>query len=143
VSSPAAATPTTDTPTSPDESIILLEPADGHAASGAVRFEWSFRPPLASGQTFEVIYWDIGQDPQRDGLGMYAPTTGSNITINLGQLDDQVEPPFEPGTHYWGVCLLGPGSTDPSKSVRLLCSTELRRFTYNREPGGTVPRRIK
>jgi len=92
---------------------------------------------LLAGQAYEVIFYQLGQDPLRDGLGMAAPTTNTAIQIDLAGLDANPNLPLEPGVYLWGVRVV---TQDTARPIGIAAAG--RRFTFERiassQPSPTV-----
>lgn len=86
---------------------VLLEPNDGGTYGGNVTFRWSITAGnLPVDQAYEVIIYQEGQDPLQTGLGLAAPTTTTDLQVNLAGLDAEPNFPLEPGPYLWGVRLI-------------------------------------
>lgn len=126
------ATATLPSPTSPAApaaiAVTLLAPNDGDTLGDSVTFGWAVTEgSLPSGQAFEVIFYDEGQDPLRDGFGLAAPTLNNTIQVNLADLDADPNFPLEPGTYLWGVRLV---EQDTGRPIRM--AAEGRRLVFER-----------
>ena len=105
-----------------------LAPNDGDTLGDSVTFGWAVTEgSLPSGQAFEVIFYDEGQDPLRDGFGLAAPTLNNTVQVNLADLDADPNFPLEPGTYLWGVRLV---EQDTGRPIRM--AAEGRRLVFER-----------
>ncbi|MEZ4868500.1 MAG: hypothetical protein R3C14_44635 [Caldilineaceae bacterium] len=95
--------------------VTLLEPEPNYSATGRVRFAWSANFTLPAGQAFEVVFWQTGQDPLKDGKGWSGPVTGAQATLNVTGLMPQ-------GDYLWGVRLIVP---DPFEAVEMLSGEQV------------------
>ncbi|MEZ4659541.1 MAG: protein phosphatase 2C domain-containing protein [Caldilineaceae bacterium] len=98
-------------------SVHLLSPVSGTTVDSAMRFEWqaSFTP--AAGQGFELVFWKEGQDAMRNGFGLAAPTTNTNVLADLPNLDSRLGDLLEPGDYRWGILLV---QTEPYQRLQYL-----------------------
>jgi hypothetical protein len=115
----AAATPTATTaplPTAtPDlsnagpQSVTILSPADGHNGLAPVVFSWVPDAPLASGQEFEVVFWNAASETEQQGRGWVRSSTESEVRIDPSRQAS--------GSYRWGVYVV---ATDPYRRIRFL-----------------------
>jgi hypothetical protein len=91
-------------------------------------FSWSanFTPPAE--HAFELVFWKPGQDPLVQSIGMAAPTSNLNVTLDLARLDEQLGGLFDTGEYNWGVLLVR--TTPAYERVRYLGGG--RNFIYYR-----------
>lgn len=136
----ATNTPTvTNTPLPPPTatpaagSIAPTSPDDGDSANGGQRtFTWSADFTPSEGYAFELVFWKPGQNPLVNSIGMAAPTTNREVTLDLERLDEQLGALFDTGEYEWGVLLV---RVSPSyERVQYLGGG--RRFTYYSGGGG-------
>jgi pilus assembly protein CpaE len=76
----------TQTPTSaPAVAPSLVAPASDQAVRGEVTFLWQPAGPLPAGAGYEVVWWNVGEDPAA-ARGIAPPTTGTSLVANLDVL---------------------------------------------------------
>ena len=120
------AAPRTSPAAAGNVSVALLEPGDGDTREGNTTFRWSVTggaPP--AGQSFEVFFYRLGENPLNGGFGLTAPTSGSSATVDLAALDADPNHPLDPGIYLWGVRLVQGG-----RPVQV--AAEGRRLIYQR-----------
>lgn len=66
-------------------------------------------------------------------IGLAAPTTNLNVTLDLERLDEQLGELFDTGEYQWGVLLVR--TTPAYERVKYLGGG--RHFTYYRDGGGS------
>jgi serine/threonine protein kinase len=93
--------------------VELVWPQDGFANNGRVTYRWQANGALPNGYAFELIFWRPGDDPMISGSGWGGTTTGTETTINWGDLADRVMP----DGYLWGVRLV---QVAPFVKVRML-----------------------
>jgi hypothetical protein len=88
-------------------------------------FEWQADFALKDNQTFELIFWEFGQDPLRDGLGFAGASTATRVAVACDQV-----PACRLGVNYcWGVRLI-----EAEKPVAYLgAANECRRYQFQAE----------
>lgn len=123
-------------PTPAAGSIELISPSDGESANGGQRtFTWSANFTPSEGYAFELVFWKPGQNPLVNSIGMAAPTTNLNVTLDLERLDEQLGVLFDTGEYEWGVLLVR--TTPAYERIQYLGGG--RRFIYYRSGGGGDP----
>lgn len=114
--SAATATATAYVPPA-SNSVRLLSPAAGTTVDSAMRFEWQAGFTPEAGQGFELVFWKEGQDAMRNGFGLAAPTTNTNVLADLPSLDSRLGDLLEPGDYRWGILLV---QTEPYQRLQYL-----------------------
>ena len=85
--------------------VTLVSPLDD-VIGGRETFEWQSSGALESGQAYEMVFWESGQDPLTAGFAVAGAKPASEITVNLDKAV-QFVPQLESGTDYlWGVLLV-------------------------------------
>ncbi|MEZ4731653.1 MAG: protein kinase [Caldilineaceae bacterium] len=123
----------TATPTAVVGTIDPVVPGEGESGSGQRIFEWTANFTLAEGNFFEIVFWKPGQDPMTQSIGLAAPTTNLNVTLDLERLDEQLGELLDTGEYQWGVLLVR--TTPAYERVKYLGGG--RHFTYYRDGGGS------
>jgi hypothetical protein len=67
---------------------------------------WQTSFVLSENEAFEVVFWNEGQDPIRDGIALAAPTTDDRLVVDLTALDSRQARLLEPGDYRYGVLLV-------------------------------------
>ena len=110
--------------------VDLAKPEAGHAFLDGDRFtfEWSADRVLSEGQTYEVVFWRVGESIQEG-----RSPDGNRVTSNSATI--KIELP--PGDYYWGIWLW----TDNSRT-RPFGAVHPFRVTAppEREPRGAPPK---
>ena len=104
----ASATRPRPAPRPPSKGGVTLDtPAAGAKLQGVVMFQWkpSGGFALAAGEGYELIFWNPGQDPMRDGRSPTGASSKTSVSVNMGIAEKSVG--FGPGQHLWGVRLWG------------------------------------
>ena len=52
------------------------------------------------------MLWRPEQDPLNDGFGLAAPTTNTQVNVDLDRLDNTLGGLFDEGEYRWGVLLV-------------------------------------
>jgi len=111
----------------PAGAVSLVLPDQNGGGTGRTLFRWSTAVVPPPGQAFEVIVWKKGQDAMAEGLGIAAPTRGSEVTVDLNTLDQSLGNLFDAGTYNWTVSLV---TVLPYERLQIVGDT--RQFTYTR-----------
>ena len=119
------------TPTAVIGSIAPVSPGDGNSGQGQQTFTWTANFTPSDGYAFELVFWKAGQDPLRQSIGMAAPTTNLDVTLDLPRLDEQLGALFDTGEYNWGVLLVR--TTPAYERIQYLGGGH--RFTYYRGGG--------
>jgi len=123
----------TATPTAVIGAIEPVIPGEGESGRGQRIFEWTANFTLEEGYFFEIVFWKPGQNPMTQSIGLAAPTTNLNVTLDLERLDEQLGELFDTGEYQWGVLLVR--TTPEYERVKYLGGG--RHFTYYRDGGGS------
>lgn len=118
--------PTSTPSPTPEPPIVLIAPTDGVSSLSDLEFQWVTTLNLASDQQLELVFWQAGEDPLRDGVGVLLAPNTQKITIQLNKLDIILGDRFEPGNYQWGLLL---AQTNPDY-VRLGLVSDIRGLTY-------------
>lgn len=110
--------------------VTLFEPGDNSSVQGKVAFHWQANSPLPAGTLFELVFWEVGQDPLVDGFGIAAPTTQSNVVADLDLLSLTPGHPLDFGQYRWGILIV---RTTPSYARLAYGGTS---FLITYEPSG-------
>jgi len=110
--------------------VQLLQPVDGSTGNDSQRFQWLAGVQPGAGQAFELVFWQAGQNPLASGFGLAAPTTNSEVVINLVDLDSTLGDLLEPGEYLWGLLLV---QTDPYQRIQFMGVQN--NFRFYREGG--------
>lgn len=97
--------------------VNLTSPANGERGEGRKRFVWQSNSQLQTGQAFEVVFWQKGQEPLAASFGIVGPTTMYEVTVDLNELYNTGN--LERGEYQWSVLLV---ETNPYKRLQLLHS---------------------
>jgi hypothetical protein len=89
-----------------EHAFVLLEQPAPAQAGEAWQVAWQTSFVLAEGEAFELVFWNEGQDPLRDGIGLASPTTDNRVVIDLAALDNRQARLLEPGDYRYGVLLV-------------------------------------
>lgn len=121
VGDPVLPSPTIPTASLP--AITLLAPPDHTSSDTQMTFAWQSDQALPSGHAYELIIWQEGQIPGRDGLGIAAPLQEQSLTVQLiGLYEIGV---IQPGLYTWGLLLV---TVDPYTRIDLLAGGRTVRF---------------
>jgi hypothetical protein len=126
-------------PTAPTVSlpaITILAPADQTSSATQMTFVWQSDQALPPGHAYELIVWQEGQPPLRDGLGIAAPLQEQSLTVQLAGL--YATGVIHPGLYHWGVLLV---TVDPYTRVDLLAGGQTVRFETTNSSSACDPDR--
>ena len=128
------ATPTpTETPTRAPVTVNLVVPNPGVSGADGVLFDWNASGTLAPNEAYELIFWKPGQDPLTQGFGLAAPTRGTQVRVDLTDLDNRLGALLDPGDYLWGVRIV---TTEPEYS-QVEFTGESRLFRYAGQSAGS------
>jgi hypothetical protein len=92
-------------PASTNGALTLLQPLDARLY-GRRSFRWQTNVALKPNQGFELIFWEVGQDPLTKGFSLVGPKTESAADVDLDKLG-MLLPQLKPNKEYgWGVLLV-------------------------------------
>ncbi len=100
--------------------VRLVEPEDGYTGHGAITFRWETDYQLQEKQAFELVFWQAGGEPMRDGRGWGGTTRTMSSTINWDNMD------LPAGGYKWGVLLV---KTDPYERIHYMGGDNRFEFT--------------
>jgi len=107
VTSPAdAAVPVPPRPSPTSISVsapVPLEPSPGESRRGNVNFAWRPGSPLPPGAAYEVVWWNLGEDPAA-ARGIAATTTETSLTANVDFLQSTAQ--LTSSDFYWTVIVV-------------------------------------
>lgn len=107
VTSPAdAAVPVPPRPSPTSISVsapVPLEPSAGESRRGNVNFAWRPGSPLPPGAAYEVVWWNLGEDPAA-ARGIAATTTETSLTANVDFLQSSAQ--LTSSDFYWTVIVV-------------------------------------
>jgi hypothetical protein len=123
-------------PPTPALQVTLLEPAPGSALSGLAAFSWQANRPPLDNQALELVFWQPGQDPLNDGLGIigYNTEQAGMVWIDLPSIEKQLGDLFRPGDYLWGVRSI---QIAPYQRYRMV--SEPRAMRYGAGSSGSPP----
>lgn len=95
----------------------LLAPLDKQIYSGAT-FSWESDIVLAPNQAFELVLWEDGQDPMKDGFSPIGAGPEQTISVNFDTAAESLHGKLNSARHYtWGVLLV---ETQPYRRLQYL-----------------------
>lgn len=94
--------------------VTLVEPNDQDTLSSKRPFRWQPTFTLPAGYAFEVVFWEQGQDPLRQGKGYGGLAVDTQINISPGNFRQRNAPE---GEYHWGVLLV---TQEPYQRVKYL-----------------------
>jgi MinD-like ATPase involved in chromosome partitioning or flagellar assembly len=127
---PAPTRTPTPVPTPAVSAPGLVSPDPNATASGRVTFAWQPSGPLPPGAGYEVVWWNMGQDPAQ-ARGFAPPTTGTTETVNLDVLYAANQ--FSSSGINWTVLVV---QTDPYQRLTQPAGSSSRVLTYSPPSGG-------
>ena len=120
----------------PGASVRLLSPLDS-LLKGQHVFRWEANIVLGANQYFELIFWEVGQDPFTNGFGPVGAKLENAVTVNLDKTADILPSLLISGREYeWGVLLV---ELNPYKRLQFLGSSHRFRFERSGGGGGGAP----
>jgi len=101
---------------SPDSSIKLIEPLNPQL-SGKRKFTWKTDIELAPNQAFEMIFWEVGDDPIMNGFSPVGAGKEKTVSIDLQRAAESLTQLKINKDYYWGVLLV---TTTPYQRLKFL-----------------------
>lgn len=113
-------------------SAIQFEPLDA-VVSGKQLFKWATETVLKINEGFEIVLWQIGQDPVTHGFGIAEPTRIGEKSVDFEMLSRTLPHLLQGGEEYmWGVLLV---EISPYRRLQYLGGGQ--RFQFEHEHRGS------
>lgn len=118
----SAPTPTrapTPLPATVNQTVTLVQPLNS-SLSGPQTFSWATDIVLAENQAFEMVFWEVGQEPVANGFSPPGAVRATSVTIDLDRFAASEQGSrllIRSRRYQWGVLLV---ETSPFKRLRHL-----------------------
>ncbi len=120
----------------PVGSVILIAPLNA-LLQGRQIFRWTTDVTLSSAQYFELVFWQVGQDPMVHSFSPVGANKATTVTSNLDKAADLLPTYLISGREYeWGVLLV---EMEPYRRLRYLGGGHRFRFARSVGSGGVSP----
>ncbi len=90
---------------------VLSAPVPEQSVNGLINFSWQSAAPLPPGVAYEVVWWNMGEDPAA-ARGIAPPTTENSLAANLDVLYNSGQ--FTSNRINWSVIAV---TTDPYRRL--------------------------